>query len=90
MLYSKKVNLEGGKIVAIAMSTTHPNCPETNFVRAHLYLGCFMLMPVSPRVAHMVYMINIDFKGSIPKFILNSIRSDQALVVEKIRKNLSA
>ncbi|CAG9330859.1 unnamed protein product [Blepharisma stoltei] len=89
-LLQRRFDLEGGKIVAIAMSTTHPNCPETKFVRAHLYLGCFVLTPVSPTVTHMVYMINVDIKGSIPKFIINSVQSDQALVVEKIRKNLAA
>lgn len=88
-LLQRRFELEDGKVIAIAYSTSHPNCPETKFVRAHLYLGCFVMTPVSPTITHIIYMINVDIKGSIPKFIINSVQTDQALVVEKIRKNMT-
>ena len=74
-----------GRLMAVATSISHPDCPETKFVRAHLYMGCYVLIPVSEKVTRVVYMVHVDIRGSVPKFIINSVQSNQALVVQRIR-----
>ena len=84
-LLQKRFEFPGGKIVAVATSIVHNECPETKFVRAHLFMGCHFLTPTGPNTTLDVYMVYVDIKGSVPKFIINSVQNDQAMLVENLR-----
>ena len=87
-LLQKRFDYPGGKVVAVAVSITHAQCPETKFVRAHLFMGCHFLTPTGPNSTMDVYMVYVDIKGSVPKFIINSVQNDQAMLVESLRNYL--
>ena len=88
-LLQKKFELGDGVVAAVAGSIEHPDCPETKCVRAQLHLACHYISPIAPGVSKLVYVIYLDVKGSIPKFVINSVQSDQAMFVEHLRIFLS-
>ena len=88
-LLQKRFDYPGGKVVAVATSITHKECPETKFVRAHLFMGCHFLTPTGPNTTLDVYMVYADIKGSVPKFIINSVQNDQAMLVDNLRNYLN-
>ncbi|OMJ74614.1 hypothetical protein SteCoe_26434 [Stentor coeruleus] len=85
----KRWHMPDGKWIAVATSVTHSLCPETKFVRAHLFMGCHFLTPTGPNSAHDVYMIYVDIRGSIPKFLANTVQVDQAMLIENLRNFLN-
>ncbi|OMJ80741.1 hypothetical protein SteCoe_18948 [Stentor coeruleus] len=85
----KRWQMPDGKWIAVATSVTHPSCPETKFVRAHLFMGCHFLTPTGPNSTHDVYMIYVDIRGSIPKFLANTVQVDQAMLIENLRNFLN-
>ena len=88
-LLQKRFEMADGKVVAVATSVLHSKCPETKFVRAQLFMGCHFLTPTGPNSTMDVYMIYVDVKGSVPKFIINSVQNDQAMLVDNLRNYLS-
>lgn len=88
-LLQRRFDYPDGNVIAVACSIDHPQCPETSFVRAHLYMGCFILEPTSPTSTRMTYIVHADIKGSVPKWIINSVQEKQAYVVDKIRRVLT-
>ena len=87
-MLQKRFEYPGGKVVAVATSITHAQCPETKFVRANLFMGCHFLTPTGPNSTLDVYMVYVDIRGSVPKFIINSVQNDQAMLVENLRNYL--
>lgn len=87
-LLQKRFEFPGGKIVNIGTSINHTLCPETKFVRAHLFMGCHFLTPTGPNTTHDVYMVYVDIRGSVPKFIINSAQTDQAMLIDNLRNYL--
>ena len=88
-LLQKRFDLPDGKVVALATSINHAKCPETKFVRAHLYFGCHFLTPIGPRTTMDVYMIYVDIRGNVPKFLANTVQVEQAMLVDNLRNFLS-
>lgn len=88
-LLQKRFELPDGRTVALATSINHVKCPETKFVRAHLYFGCHFLTPTGPRTTMDVYMIYVDIRGNVPKFLANTVQVEQAMLVDNLRNVLS-
>lgn len=88
-LLQRKIDQKDGSIVAVACSIAHPDCPETECVRGHIYIATHFLIPIGPNTTKMIYILHMDIKGSIPKFIINSTQSDQAMFVENLRAYLN-
>jgi pentose-5-phosphate-3-epimerase len=77
-------------VAAVATSVNHPDVPDTQFVRAHLYMGCFMLEKIDQVRTKVTYMVHVDIKGSIPKFIVNKVQNGQGKVVHLLAENLKS
>ena len=88
-LLQRMFTLGDGKIAAVAASVEHPECPETKCVRAQLHLACHYITPSGPNTSKLTYLIYLDVRGSIPKFVINSVQGDQALFVENLRNFLN-
>lgn len=84
-LLQRKICIDDGTIAAVALSVQHPECPETNYVRGHIYFATHFLVPVGNDKTKMIYLLHMDVRGSIPKFVVNSTQSDQAMFVENLR-----
>ncbi|OMJ90071.1 hypothetical protein SteCoe_7653 [Stentor coeruleus] len=85
-LLQRKIDLEEGAIVAVAVSTQHPECPEVpECVRGVIHFGCHFMFPTGPNVTRMVYFLLLDVKGYIPAFVVNFTQSTQAMFVENLR-----
>jgi hypothetical protein len=88
-LLQTRVEYPDGRVLALATSISHPKCPETKCVRAHLYFGVHLLTPVSSQITLDTYMIYVDIRGNIPKFLANTVQVDQAMLVENLRNFLN-
>lgn len=88
-LLQKRYVLSESRTVAIATSVDHPDCPETKFVRANLYMGCMVMDAISADSTMLTYMVHVDVGGSIPTSIVNSVQQKQSLVPYKISTILS-
>lgn len=87
-LLQKRFVISDSYVAAVATSVNHPDVPDTQFVRAHLYMGCFMLEKIDQVRTKVTYMVHVDIKGSIPKFIVNKVQNGQGKVVHLLAENL--
>lgn len=87
-LFQKRFELSEDRVIAVAFSVDHPDCPQTKFVRANLYMGCMILDKVNDSQTYVTYMVHVDVGGSVPTSIVNSAQQKQSLVPFKIATSL--
>uniref|UniRef100_A0AC34G2Q4 START domain-containing protein n=1 Tax=Panagrolaimus sp. ES5 TaxID=591445 RepID=A0AC34G2Q4_9BILA len=66
----------GDELFCAARSVELDDIPETsNRVRGRLHLGCGKFTPdkLNPNITHVEYVLCIDLKGYIPKYIINAV-----------------
>ena len=88
-LLQTRIDYGDGRVLALASSINHSKCPETKCVRAHLYFGIHLLTPTGPNTTLDTYMIYVDIRGNIPKFLANTVQADQAMLVDNLRNFLN-
>jgi len=78
-----------GIVYVYGCSTPHAKMPETKgSVRAEVILWAWVITPVkdSPNKSNVVYMLQNDAKGYLPKTVVNKFVKDQASSVYLLRK----
>lgn len=64
--------------VSAAMSIDYPNCPPSSkYIRGDNVVSCWAMRPIPGDVNSCVFewLLCIDLKGSLPKYVLNTVRS---------------
>eukprot|EP01137_Pigoraptor_chileana_P008819 Opistho-2@56171 len=78
---------DGGYVLA-GVSVEHPDHPElSGFVRANIVCGGFVIRPVEgePMKTDLVYVAQVDLRGSIPSAVVNKVTAAQPMVVANVR-----
>jgi StAR-related lipid transfer protein 10 len=81
---------EDGKIVIIATSVEHPDCPEVKkVVRAECVIGGWIITPDSEDPEHkcsVYYVTQTNPKGMVPKMFVNKVSKNQGLLPKTINE----
>jgi hypothetical protein len=78
-----------GTIYIIGCSFPHPKIPEyKGVVRAEVHIWAWVVTPSKgdAKVCSVVYMLQNDAKGMLPKSVVNSFAKDQASSVTNLKK----
>lgn len=81
--------MNDGRSIVVATSVDHEKCPPAkNYVRAHCVVGGYLLTPLKddPMKCTVVYITQVDLKGSLPTSIMNQVSTEQPLNIDNIRK----
>jgi len=83
--------LPDGTFVQVSKSITHPGAPEDrNYVRGELRASGFILKPIDGgKAANVIYIVGVDPKGSVPKFVVNLVSTKQPMNINTIKDYLA-
>eukprot|EP00049_Salpingoeca_infusionum_P025915 m.22581 g.22581 ORF g.22581 m.22581 type:complete len:1649 (+) comp8401_c0_seq2:477-5423(+) len=88
-LYQTFRFLDDGGFALASKSVDHPNCSQApKAVRGYASIGGVLIKP-DPNDMHtcqLVYMMGVDPKGNIPKFVVNTVATSQPLSAAGIRE----
>lgn len=90
---AKKVQLDNGGVAIIAASVEDEEVPpKKKAVRAHLYIGGWMLEPHvdDPSKWYAYYLVKGDLKGLIPKFAVNMFATQLGELPMNLNKHLNS
>lgn len=69
-------------IISVSVDDELPNVKNT--VRAELFLGANVLVPINENETKTINLMHMDFKGSVPKFVINSMAASLGQTVDNM------
>eukprot|EP01115_Flamella_aegyptia_P014368 TRINITY_DN812_c0_g1_i1.p1 TRINITY_DN812_c0_g1~~TRINITY_DN812_c0_g1_i1.p1 ORF type:complete len:214 (+),score=65.86 TRINITY_DN812_c0_g1_i1:37-642(+) len=78
--------LDDGTILANHVSCEHDDCPEQKgFVRGEIKASGYHFKPTGDNSCKATYVVQIDPKGWIPTWLVNTVATKQPLILAKVK-----
>lgn len=85
------IRQDDGSVIRVATSINFPGIPVTkDFIRGQIIITGYLLTPKSDTQTHVIRISQVDPKGSIPKFLVNTAKKKTGDYVQNLRAAVKA
>lgn len=88
IMVSTRIKLKNDKVLLTNMSIEHEDYPSKKSVIRGRVNAIFVFDPISSKSTHVVNILNVDLKGSIPAFASNKMADTQHEAFSIIRQKI--